>query len=82
MTIMTKEQLARRLAHGCGCIDRGCSVLFETDPEVIKTMNLMLDIEPGDGVLIHTCQIHGDVHRNTAHVKGETVVQILDEDDM
>lgn len=83
MTTISQDQLARRIAAGSGCADRGCQVAFITDPqELDKLDHPFTDLVPGDGVLLHICELQQDIHRNLAHVKGEVVLQLLDEDDL
>jgi hypothetical protein len=83
MTTISQDQLARRIAAGSGCADRGCQVAFITDPKELDTLDHpFTDLVPGDGVLVHICELQQDIHRNLAHVKGEVVVQLLDEDDL
>jgi hypothetical protein len=83
MTTISQDQLAKRIAAGSGCADRGCQVAFITDLQELATLDHpFTDLVPGDGVLVHICELQQDIHRNLAHVKGETVVQLLDEDDL
>jgi hypothetical protein len=58
-------------------------VEFVTEPAKLKKLgHLFEQISPGDGVIVHTCDVQGDQHKTHALVGGDVVVQLLDEDDM